>query len=142
MEKQKQHPYQGKNVLVTTQDWFMSPDGNQRKAVFGVLKGIHETKDLLGFIPNRHHANWTLEIGNTSIAGCQVLYMIQVDDVALGDVEDYTASTIDDVSPIFKAMTDVKISNNQDLRPQAKRYMRPSMIYDAREINPTTDHHE
>lgn len=74
------HHYIGKNVLLTTGEWFTAPDGNNYKAAWGELKGIHEAGKTLGFIPNRSHANWFIEIGNMTIMGCQVRYVIQCDN--------------------------------------------------------------
>lgn len=74
------HDYIGKNVLVTTEDWFIAPDGKDYKAVYGVLKGVHEAGKTLGFIPNRSHANWFLEVGNVTIMGCRVRYVVRTDE--------------------------------------------------------------
>lgn len=81
----------GKKVLVTCSDWFYGEDGRQYKAIHGTLKGVHEAKEKLGFIPNRAHANWFYEIGNMVVMGCQVMYIQQVDEVNLKHVEEYLA---------------------------------------------------
>lgn len=65
----------GKNVLVTTQNWFVADDGLEYKALWGKLKAIHTTQDTLGFTPSRQNTNWFVEIGGMVIAGCQVLYL-------------------------------------------------------------------
>lgn len=80
----------GKNCLVTCQNWFTAPDGKQYISVFGKLKAVHEAGKTLGFIPNRSHANWFIEIGNMIIMGCQVMYFIQTDDVNFGNVDDWS----------------------------------------------------
>jgi hypothetical protein len=67
--------YVGKKVLVTTDSWFVGPDGKDHMAVWGTLKGVHEAGKHLGFIPNRAHANWFYEIGSMIIMGCQVKYL-------------------------------------------------------------------
>lgn len=64
-----------KKVLITTQNWFLAPDGKEYMGVYGTLKAIHEAGKTLGFIPNRSHANWFLEIGDMIIMGCQVMYI-------------------------------------------------------------------
>lgn len=84
----KQHL--NKKVLVTTSAWFYAPDGKQYRAVFGTLKAIHETKETLGFTPNRHHANWVIEIGDMLITGCQVLYCVQTDECNTGRADHST----------------------------------------------------
>ena len=70
-----------KKVLITTHNWFYAPDGKQYRAVHGTLKAIHEAGKTLGFIPNRSHANWFVEIGNMVIMGCQVMYIVQAENV-------------------------------------------------------------
>jgi hypothetical protein len=69
------HHYVGQKVLITTLNWFVGPDGKHYKAVWGTLKGIHEAGKTLGFIPNRAHANWFLEVGSMTIMGCQATYV-------------------------------------------------------------------
>jgi hypothetical protein len=82
----------GKKVLITTQGWFYGHDGKQYKSVFGTLNGIHEAGKTMGFIPNRAHANWFVEIGRMVIMGCQVLYINQCDTVNEGPVKDWMAN--------------------------------------------------
>lgn len=67
-----------KKYLITTDDWFLAPDGNTYKAVFGTLRGIQEDEDTLGI---KGSTNWYVNIGNMLIAGCQVHYAIQTDAV-------------------------------------------------------------
>jgi hypothetical protein len=84
------HEYINKTVLLTSQSWFYAPDGKQYKSVWGTLKGIHEAGKTLGFIPNRSHANWFIEIGNMTIMGCQVLFVVLCDKPEMGPVTDWT----------------------------------------------------
>jgi len=81
--------YIGQNVLITTSGWFMAPDGLEYRGVFGKLKGVHEAGKSLGFIPNRSHANWFIEIGNMVIMGCQVMYVVRTDNPVLSQVDDW-----------------------------------------------------
>lgn len=74
-------------VLVTTQGWFFAPDGLEYRGVYGTLKAVHEAGKELGFIPNRSHANWFIEIGNMIIMGCQVMYIVRADEAATGSVK-------------------------------------------------------
>lgn len=71
----------GKKVLITTSNWFIAPDGKDYRAVHGTLKGVHEAGKSLGFIPNRSHANWFIEVGSMIIMGCQVMYVIECETV-------------------------------------------------------------
>lgn len=84
------HNLINKKVLITTQGWFYGTDGKQYKAVHGTLKGVHESGKTLGFIPNRSHANWYIEIGEMIIMGCQVMYIIQCDSVNTNNVIDWS----------------------------------------------------
>lgn len=68
--------YLNQKVLITTQDWFYAPDGKQYRAIWGTLKGVHEAKSVLGFVPGRTHDNFFIEIGNAAIAGCRGLYCV------------------------------------------------------------------
>lgn len=85
------HSYIGKKVLITTSGWFYAPDGKQYRSLYGTLIGIHEAGKTLGFIPNRSHANWFIEVGKITIMGCQVLYFIQCDERPnLGTASDWS----------------------------------------------------
>lgn len=78
----------GKKCLITTQQWFIAPDGKDYTAAYGTLKAIHEAGKTLGFIPNRSHANWFIEIGDMIIMGCQVMYItVCTEEPNLGEAE-------------------------------------------------------
>lgn len=79
-----------KNVLITCQGWFLAPDGKQYLGAWGKLTAIHEAGKTLGFIPNRSHANWFIELGPMIIMGCQVMYLIACpNEPELGEVDDF-----------------------------------------------------
>lgn len=80
----------GSKVLITTSGWFYAPDGTEYRSVFGTLKAVHEVGKILGFIPNRSHANWFIEIGSMVIMGCQVMYLIKTDTVEMGRVKNWS----------------------------------------------------
>lgn len=94
-----------KKVLITTNSWFYGKDGKQYRAVHGTLKGIHEAGKTLGFIPNRSHANWFIEVGEMVIMGCQVMYIVECEEVHTGNVIEWTGEK------------------------DSKEYERPSAIY-------------
>lgn len=73
-------PKIGDKFLVTTDNWFFAPDGQQYKAVFGTVKGIQKDKDTLGIETNRQSTNWYLSIGCMIVAGCQIHYAVKCDD--------------------------------------------------------------
>ncbi|MBP9871578.1 MAG: hypothetical protein KBC53_08815 [Nitrosomonas sp.] len=78
----------GDKVLVTTDNWFFAPDGLQYRSVFGTFKAIRTDQDTLGIKTNIRGANWYAEIGNMTIAGCQIHYAIKTDNCELGSVND------------------------------------------------------
>jgi hypothetical protein len=99
----------GKKVLITCQSWFYGKDGRSYRAVHGTLKAVHEAGKTLGFIPNRAHANWFLEIGDMVIMGCQVLYVQECEEVAREDVMDWTSG--------------------ENVQGGIQHFMRPTTIY-------------
>jgi hypothetical protein len=75
-------PEINKKYLITTDNWFLAPDGNSYRAVFGTVIGIQTDENTLGVKTNRSSTNWYVAIGNMLIAGCQIHYVIQVDEVS------------------------------------------------------------
>lgn len=75
----------GEKYLITTDEWFFAPDGSQYKAVWGTFKGVSKDEETLGIKTNRGSTNWYIEIGEMTIAGCQVFYVIKSDNVNLKD---------------------------------------------------------
>ena len=73
----------GDMALITTDNWFYAPDGNQYKSVFGTIKGVHNSEETLGIKTNARSTNWYVTIGNMTIAGCQIHYLLKTDSVSL-----------------------------------------------------------
>ena len=67
----------GDKYLITTDNWFVAPDGQQYKSVFGVFKGVFDDSETLGVKTNRGSTNWYVQIGDMTIAGCQIFYVIK-----------------------------------------------------------------
>lgn len=82
--------YIGKNVLITTEGWFYAPDGIAYRAVWGMLKAVKTAEDTLGIRPNGRSTNWYVEVGNVTISGCQVNYVVQTDKVNFGEVDEFS----------------------------------------------------
>lgn len=78
------HIKQGEYYLVTTDGWFIAPDGQQYRSVWGKCH-IKTTEEILGFTPQRPSTNWFLCVGNAILAGCQVHYIIKCDEVSTVD---------------------------------------------------------
>ncbi len=99
----------GKKALIKTDNWFHAPDGKQYCSVFGTVKGVYTSEETLGVKTNAKSTNWYVEIGNMTIAGCQILYGIATDTCNLGEYEDYHTSA----------------------EHGCKKFMSPSRIYNA-----------
>ena len=73
---------ENKTYLITTDNWFYAPDGNQYRAVFGTAK-MFEARNEFGFIPTKG-ANWFVQVGKDNnfilIAGCQIHYVLRTDE--------------------------------------------------------------
>lgn len=75
--------FDGKKVLITTNDWFFAPNGQSYKAVWGTVK-ICESKDVLGVKPH-NYANWFAIVDNVIfIAGCQIHYAVLCENRPIG----------------------------------------------------------
>lgn len=79
----------GKKALINTDQWFVAPDGQQYKAVFGTIKSVLDSTEALGVRTNAKSTNWYVEIGNLTVAGCQIHYAVQTDSCNLNDVMNY-----------------------------------------------------
>lgn len=67
--------------LITTDDWFLVPDGQSYKAAWGEVSILQDS--LLGVKTNSRSTNWYAKIGNDSkhiiVAGCQIHYAVKCD---------------------------------------------------------------
>lgn len=76
----------GEKYLVSTDNWFVAPDGTQYRAVYGTVHAILED-NTLGIKTNRNSTNWYIHIGNMVVAGCQIHYAIRTDHCHLGQTK-------------------------------------------------------
>lgn len=98
----------GQKALITTDNWFFAPDGLQYRAAFGTVKAVRSSDETLGIKTNAKSTNWYVEIGNVTLAGCQIHYAIRTDACNFGEVND----------------SDI-------VNGERKDYTRPSRIYNA-----------
>lgn len=67
------------NYLITTDAWFIAPDGKYYRAVWGNVEIIEDS--FLGVKTNRNSSNWFAKVGSKDnhvlIAGCQIHYAIR-----------------------------------------------------------------
>lgn len=73
----------GQKYLITTNNWFFAPDGENYRAVWGTVRAVLDDKETLGVGTNRNSTNWYVVIGDTVVAGCQVFYAVRADTVNL-----------------------------------------------------------
>jgi hypothetical protein len=81
----------GEKALITTDNWFFAPDGKSYRAVFGTVKGVKSAEETLGIKTNSKSTNWYVEIGNMTLAGCQIHYAIRADKCHDGNVLNWTS---------------------------------------------------
>ena len=78
--------------LITTDRYFVAPDGKTYTAVWGDVKLVEDS--ILGVKTNRNSANWYAVVGGNGkeiiVAGCQIFYAIKCEEKPhTGDVEDW-----------------------------------------------------
>lgn len=83
------HIAPGKKFLITVDNWFYGKDGRQYRAVYGTVTAVRGDQETLGIKTNARSTNWYVEVGNMIVAGFQIHYAIQVDDVNLGPAADF-----------------------------------------------------
>jgi hypothetical protein len=69
----------GKKYLISTDDWFIAPDGESYKSAFGTVHGVADSAEVLGIKTNARSTNWYVLIGDMLIAGCQIHYVTRTD---------------------------------------------------------------
>jgi len=79
--------------LITTDSWFIAPDGVQYKAVWGEVNIVDDT--ILGIKTNRGSANWFAKVGTEKkhviVAGCQIHYACKTEQEPFtGKVKDWS----------------------------------------------------
>lgn len=82
----------GQKVLITTDNWFIAPDGSSYKAVYGELIAVQTDYDALGIKTNAKSTNWYAQVGRMLLAGCQIHYAVNCDgvEVNLGEAKSDT----------------------------------------------------
>ena len=65
--------------LITTDNWFVAPDGKQYRAAWGEVEILKD--DILGIKTNAHSTNWFAKVGSgykhIIIAGSQIHYAVK-----------------------------------------------------------------
>ena len=70
------------NYLITTDNWFIAPDGKYYRSVWGFVEIVQDS--FLGVKTNAHSSNWFAKIGTENnhviVAGCQIHYAIKCEE--------------------------------------------------------------
>lgn len=85
----------GQTALITTDNWFIAPNGRQYRAVFGTVKSVADSQEVLGVKTNSRSTNWYVEIGSMILAGCQIHYAVAVDRKSVNTGESWDSTIID-----------------------------------------------
>lgn len=68
--------------LITTDGWFIAPDGRSYSAVWGDIEILQD--NFLGVKTNRGSTNWYAKVsgekGHVVVAGCQIHYAVECKD--------------------------------------------------------------
>lgn len=68
--------------LITTDNWFLAPDGKQYRSAWGEVEVLEDS--ILGVKTNRNSSNWYAKIGDEKnhiiVAGCQIHYAIRSEE--------------------------------------------------------------
>lgn len=98
--------------LITTDAWFVAPDGISYKSVWGEVEITED--DFLGVKTNRNSSNWYAKVGSDEnhviIAGCQIHYAVKCEK---------------------RPNTDRVLDYNTDATNGIKEYGRPTLIWIA-----------
>lgn len=70
----------GQKYLITTDNWFFAPDGDNYKAVFGTVHSVEDSASVLGIRTNAKSTNWYVVIGDMVVAGCQIHYAVRAEN--------------------------------------------------------------
>lgn len=96
---------QGEKYIVTSDNWFLAPDGQEYRAAYGVCH-LLKMEDVFGFTPQRPSTNWFMQVGEgdnmVMIAGCQIHYVVKCDK---------KPSAIEGVHNIPNTQTDQTVKN-------------------------------
>lgn len=97
--------------LITTDHWFIAPDGKEYKAVWGEV--LITGDEVLGIKTNRNSSNWYARVGSENnhviVAGCQIHYAVKSEEKPHdGEAEGWTSD-----------------------KEGAVKFQRPTMIYIA-----------
>jgi hypothetical protein len=79
--------------LITTDSWFLAPDGKQYKSAWGEVEIVSDS--ILGIKTNVRSSNWFAKVGSNEnhiiIAGCQIHYACKSEQKPnTNDAFDYT----------------------------------------------------
>jgi hypothetical protein len=102
---------EGKKYLVTTDNWFIAPDGNQYRCAWGTCN-LKTTQEIFNFTPLKPSTNWFMEVGGNGkkiiIGGCQIHFVIECEN--LPEDEFKNVSYIDKDTGVSQKMSRIYIA--------------------------------
>lgn len=72
----------GQKYLITTEEFFVAPDGEEYRSAHGTVHAIVDAESALGIRTNARSTNWYAICGDMIIAGCQIHYVTRTDRVS------------------------------------------------------------
>lgn len=108
--------------LITTEEYFVAPDGQQYKAVFGTVT-IVDKRIMIGELKaNPRSVNWYAQVGTGQgsiiIAGCQISYAVKCDILNYGKVTSHTMEDGKKKSSVRETLIYIPQSEYQELEKQ------------------------
>lgn len=111
----------GQKFLITSDTWFVAPDGEYYNGAFGPVK-IVDAESVLGIKSNARSSNWYAIVGyenqSVCIAGCQIHGAVRTDEINLesGAIrEDYKIEATNKARPRVWTPTGIKKAKPIDL---------------------------
>lgn len=99
----------GQKYLLTTDNWFWAPDGQNYIAVHGTVHAVVDSAAALGVRMNAKSTNWYVVIGDMIVAGCQIHYAVRCDAVSYEagsaelDHDGYRLTVMNSMTRIYNA---------------------------------------
>jgi hypothetical protein len=98
--------------LITTDNWFIAPDGKQYRAAWGDVEILED--NIMGVKTNRNSTNWFAKVGSDTnhiiIAGCQIHYAVKSDERPnTGNVMDWNSDASNGIK-VFDRPTSIYIA--------------------------------
>lgn len=104
------------NYLITTDEWFLAPDGKQYRAVWGNVEILEDS--IFGIKTNRGSSNWFAKVGSEEnhviVSGCRIHYAAKCNQQPhIGPTEEYSVKEGDGGLNFHRRPTLIWIANGR-----------------------------